>query len=128
LKIVAEDYLRREAGNLRTIEARRAVFGRHIFSRFGSRPIDSIKRSEILRLFDAVSEDSGPAAAVHVLAALRRLMNWHASRSDDFRSPIVRGMIRWGSKARQRVLSDHELRIVWCVAAEHQGPFDFMVQ
>ena len=32
--------------------------------------------------------------ADHVLAYLRRVMTWHASRSDDFRSPIVRGMAR----------------------------------
>ena len=32
--------------------------------------------------------------ADHVLAYLRRVMTWHAARSDDFRSPIVRGMAR----------------------------------
>ena len=37
-------------------------------------------------------------------------------------------MIRRGYRARQRILSDDELRTVWRVAAEHKGPFDFLVQ
>ena len=56
---------------------------------FGSRQIDGIKRSEITRLLDRVEDDNGPVMADHVLALLRKLMNWHASRGDDFRSPIV---------------------------------------
>ena len=39
-------------------------------------------------------------------------MNWHATRSDDFRSPIVRGMAR-PEQAKDRVLSDDEIRAVW---------------
>jgi integrase len=37
-------------------------------------------------------------------------MNWHQSRSDDFRSPIVRGMGRSkpSERVRDRVLSDDE--------------------
>jgi integrase len=44
-------------------------------------------------------------------------MNWHASRSDDFRSPIVKGMVRTkpSERARERVLTDDELRKIWAV-------------
>ena len=50
-----------------------------------------------------------------VLALLRRIMNWHATRDDDFESPIVRGMARRTAEQRERdrVLSDDELRAVW---------------
>jgi integrase len=42
-------------------------------------------------------------------------MNWHATRSDDFISPIVRGMARTSrsEQARERILSDEELRKIW---------------
>ncbi|MBV9264291.1 MAG: hypothetical protein JO324_08215 [Candidatus Eremiobacteraeota bacterium] len=56
-----------------------------------------------------------------VLAALSKLFNWHATRHDDFVSPIVRGMRRAGSpkeRARQRVLFDKELRVLWPVLEE----------
>jgi len=49
-------------------------------------------------------------------------MSWHAGRSDDFRSPIVRGMTRTSPKerARQRVLTDDELRAVWKAADDQR--------
>jgi hypothetical protein len=44
------------------------------------------------------------------------------SRTDDFNSPIVRGMAKTSTKerARKRILSDDELRKVW-KTAEHHG-------
>jgi len=50
-----------------------------------------------------------------VLAFLRRVFNWHAGRTDDFSSPIIRGMSRSNprERARQRILSDDELRAIW---------------
>jgi integrase len=57
-------------------------------------------------------------------------MTWHASRSDDFRSPIVRGMARTrpSQRRRQRVLSDDELRAVWRAAEASQSAFGYLVQ
>jgi len=42
-------------------------------------------------------------------------MNWHASRSDGFNSPIRPGMavLKPAERARERMLSDNELRVVW---------------
>ena len=57
-------------------------------------------------------------------------MNWHASRSDEFRSPIVRGMARTKGKdrARARILTDDEFRAVWKAADAMPGPFGAFVQ
>jgi integrase len=68
--------------------------------------------------------------ADHVLAYLRRVMTWHASRSDDFRSPIVRGMARTrpSQRRRQRVLSDDELKAVWLAAESSQSAFGYLIQ
>jgi integrase len=68
-------------------------------------------------------------AAQSALAIIRRIMNWYAARSDDFRSPIVRGMGRVNIKARARtrVLTDDEVRQIW-EAAEDAGPFGRAVQ
>jgi integrase len=46
-------------------------------------------------------------------------MNFHASRSDDFRSPIVRGMARGAEQARSRILTDDELRAIWKATGEY---------
>ena len=53
------------------------------------------------------------------LSFVRRVMNWHAGRSDDFRSPIVRDMAKTkpGQRRRQRILSDEDgIRAVWRAA------------
>lgn len=130
LRSIAEEYLRRESGRLRTIGERRACFERLVYPKLGARQIDTIKRSEINALLDRVEDENGASMADHILAYLRRLLNWHASRSDEFRSPIVRGMARTSSKdrARARILDDAELKAIWHAAEGATGPFGTFLQ
>ena len=102
------------SGTMRTAARRLRDLKRLVFPSLGERPITEIKRSEIVALLDQIQIGNGPVMADRVLAAIRAIMNWHSSRSDDFRSPIVRGMSRTKSKerARQRILSDEEIRKV----------------
>jgi hypothetical protein len=53
--------------------------------------------------------------ATQTLSIIRKIMNWHATRSDDFLSPVVRGMARTkpSERARERVLTDDEIRKIW---------------
>jgi hypothetical protein len=130
LKTVAEEHLQREAKRLRSIGERRRIFERYIFPDLGGRQIDSIKRSEIVRLLDRIEDRNGPSMADHVLSVLRRLMSWHATRSDDFRSPITRGMARTrpAERARERVLSDEELRLLWSATEGWASPYAYLVR
>jgi len=130
LKAVAEEFFRRDGKTLRSADESKADLERYVYNRLGSRAIDSIKRSEIVRLLDKVEDDHGAYAAQHALAIMRRVMNWWATRDDDFLSPMVRGMSRITTKqaARDRILDDEELRLVWRVANEHRGPYDFLMQ
>jgi Arm DNA-binding domain len=50
LKSIGQEYVTREAGRLRSIDQRRACLERLIYPRFGSNQIDSIRRSEIVKL------------------------------------------------------------------------------
>lgn len=70
-------------------------------------------------MLDGIEDANGPVAADAVLAFTRRVCNWRPSRSDDFRSPIVRGMarIKPQARARKRILTDDELRDVWTALA-----------
>jgi integrase len=128
VRAVAEAYLKREGKQLRTLVLRRSTFERLIFPKFGSRPIADIRRSEIVRLLDQIADDRGPMAAAHTFEALRRLMNWHAARSDDFRSPITRGMWTTQKQPRTRILSEGELRSIWNAADDMPGPFGLFIQ
>src|SRR5262249_29215479 len=68
---------------------------------------------------------SGATMADRTLAVVRKIMNWHAARSDEFRSPIVKGMARTkpGELARERVLTDDELRKIWAAGNGVFGSF-----
>src|SRR6266404_2035587 len=130
LKATAEEYFKREGDKLRSADHRLAAFERLIFPVLGARQIDSIKRSEIVRLLDKVQDENGRSAAHLALAHLSKVMNWHASRDDDFLSPIRRGMgrIKPSEHERERVLSDDELCAVWRAAESTRGPFGSFVQ
>ncbi len=130
LKAIVEEYLAQEGDRLRTVDDRKAVLNRLVLPVLGARQINNISRRDIVRLLDRIADENGAPMADHVLAYLRRVMTWHASRSDDFRSPIVRGMARTSPKQRrrQRVLSDDELRAVWRAAEASQNAFSYLVQ
>jgi integrase len=113
LKSICDEYMRRDGARLRTADWRQGVLDRHIYPTLGPRPIADLRRSEIVRLLDRIETDSGPAMADKTLGILRKVMNWYATRSDDFRSPIVRGMSRTRTGSRNRILTDEELRKVW---------------
>jgi integrase len=120
LKLIAEDYMKRDGKKLRSRHERDRVLNKYIYPKLGSHQIDEIRRKDVVELLDKIEDDGGPVMADHVLAVLRKIFNWHAARSDEFRSPLVKGMTRAApakDRARTRILSDAELR-AFCRAAE----------
>jgi len=130
LERISEAYFAREGKRLRTVADRERDLRRLVLPKLGGRPIDDIRRSEIVRMLDRIEDENGAVMADRTLAYLRRIMSWHASRSDDFRSPIVRGMARTkpAESARDRVLTDDELSAVWKAAGKMQNAFGSYVR
>jgi integrase len=124
---ICEEYLKREGVRLRSRGQLEGALRRVVYhpNPLGSRQIDDIRRSDIVRLLDKIEDERGPVAADFALSVVRKIMNWHARRSDDFRSPIVSGMARSNpnERKRERVLSDDELRAFWKASGETTGPF-----
>jgi integrase len=114
---IAEEFLGRDGGRLRSVDWIRTTLTRLVLPDLGPRPITSIRRTDVVRLLDRIEDQSGPVMANRTLAMIRRVMNWYATRADDFRTPIVRGMAR-AEVARDRVLSDDELRAIWRASGE----------
>jgi integrase len=128
---VAENWLKRhvEAKGLRTGGNIRRMLGLYVLPRWGEREFLSIRRGDVATLLDMVEDRSGARTADKVLVVVRSLMNWHASRSDDYTPPIARGMRRQNSSetARARILTDDELRAIW-TAAESAGTYGRMIR
>ena len=125
---IAFGYLTRVAKDHRSKRETEATLKRLVFPAFGLRPIDSITRGDIVRLLDKIEDDNGPVMANQVLGNVSRVFDWHATRSDTFRSPIVKGMGRAGPQARSRILADNELRAVWAATAAYDHPFGPMLR
>jgi integrase len=130
LQSICEEYLRRDGKRLRSRGQIEQTLKRLVYPRLGKRQIDTILRSEIVKLLDKIEDAHGAGMATNTLAHIRKIMNWHASRSDDFRTPIVRGMARTKPKerARKRILTDDELKAVWKAAEAATGPFGYLVR
>jgi integrase len=127
---ICESYMAMEAKKLRTAGQRRSILNRLIYPALGAMPIATVKRSDIVRLLDKIEAGAGPRMADVTLAVLRRIFHWHETRTDDWRSPVIRGM---GSRQntvehrRTRILSDDEIRAVWAATADGQ-PFSALIR
>jgi integrase len=130
LKGICEEYIKGDGKALRSVGWREKVLKRLLYPELGAKQIGDIKRSDIVQFLDKIEDENGATMADRTLAVLRKVMNWHASRSDDFRSPIVRGMdrVRQKERARERTLTDDELRAVWRAAEASKGPFGRLVR
>jgi integrase len=128
---ICEEYLQAPSTKkLRTTNQRISILRRLVYPTLGEMPIRTVKRSDIARLLDKVETHSGARMADVTLAVLRRIFHWHETRTDNFVSPIIRGM---GSRQntvahrRTRILSDAEIAKLWA-ATEDGQPFSALIR
>jgi integrase len=110
-----DDFLARYARpNLRSADQIARSFA-DVRSRLGSRSIYDVTRRDIVELLDVIEDRGAPVMADRTLAHLRKAFRWWASRDENISPPLVAGMSRTKPKdrARDRVLSDQEIRDVW---------------
>ena len=118
-----------EAKGLRSKKQIERALETHILPAWSGRGFMSIKRADVTKLLDQVEDGAGPVAADFVLSTVRNICNWYATRHDDYASPIVKGMRRSkpSERARDRILSDDEIRTVW-KQAESNGTFGAFIR
>jgi integrase len=99
------------------------VFNRHILPEFGDRAADGITRAEITRFIDEIARKS-PVMARNVLAYFSSFYGWALSRLDKLEFNPCRDAGRPPApKARDRVLSEREVGMLWHVLEEEGAPF-----
>jgi integrase len=128
---VAEQWLARHVrvNGLRSEKEITRLLRVHVFPAWKDRAFLAIRRSDVAELLDRVQDRHGARQADYVLNIVRSIMNWFATRHDDYTPPIVRGMKRQSAKAqaRARILSDDEISLIW-KQAEANGTFGGIVQ
>lgn len=98
------------------------------FSPLFSRPIDQIKRADVVRVLDTIIAGGAPTRANRALAAIKKLMNWCIDRGMIETSPVAHLKPPTKETARERVLSDAELKTCWRMAELEGFPFAQCVQ
>jgi integrase len=130
-KAVSDQWLKRhvEKKALRSADAIRGHLTNHILPAWSGREFTTIRRVDVAKLLDQIEDSSGPVAADAVLNTIGNISRWYATRHEGYASPVVKGMRRSNPKerARDRILSDEELRAVW-KQAEANGAFGTFIR
>jgi integrase len=123
---VAADYLERHV----RVNNRQSTFAeakrdleRNIPVKWRNRPIASITRRDVIDLIDGLIERGALVQANRTLARLRALFNWAIGKDRIAVSPAARMSLPTQERARDRVLSDDELRWFWQACDEIGWPF-----
>jgi integrase len=128
---VAESWLTRHVvkNGLRSQREITRLLVSHLYPAWKERDFLCIRRSDVTLLLDRVEDNHSARQADYVLSVVRSVMNWYATRNDDYVPPIVRGMRRQSptAQARARTLDDDEIRLIWH-AAEGAGKFGAIVR
>jgi integrase len=115
-------YVRNKERPLRSADQIQSAFDRLVKPRIGKLGVYELRRSHVAEMLDKVEDEAGPIQADRVRAYLRKALSWYSERDDDFNlnAAFVRVGARANSKerARTRVLSDDELRVVWPLLSE----------
>jgi integrase len=132
---ILDDYVARYVRNkdrpLRSAAHIESAFSRLVKPRLGKVGIYELRRSQIAEILDWIEDQAGPVMADRTRAYLRKALSWYAERDDQFNltAAFVRVEPRANPKdrARTRVLSDEEIRMIWPLLAE-AGTFGALVK
>jgi integrase len=129
LAAVAAEYVKRHGRTLRprTLAETKRVLSVEVLPTLGNRPIQEIRRRDLLALHDKIVDRGHDAAANKVISVLKSLLSWAVTRDHIEHSPAV-GIRIAKNAPRSRVLDDAELRAVWEAALRMGWPFGPFIQ
>jgi len=81
--------------------------------------LSEITRQDIMRDVSALS--AKPSIEQHAFVAIRTMMNWCVRHGLLHASPVP--PLRYSTKSRSRILTDHELNVVWERAGQVGYPY-----
>ena len=121
---VVKEWLERDIKKrTRTAKETERYCNKEILPKWRDRLITDIRRSDVLRLLDAIVDRGHGIAANRTLNVLRRLFNWCMQRGLVEASPVAGLKPPCAERSRDRVLTDGELIEVWNAAGAMEYPF-----
>jgi len=94
-----------------------------VFPKWGERPIASITRQEVTALLDGIANRGSPVQANRTLARLKTLFKWVLDEELIPADPTARVRKVVKETARDRTLTDDEIRLFWAGCDKLGWPF-----
>ena len=131
LRTVAADFIEKhakiKAGALWAAETER-LLKVEILPKLGDKKLGALRKAEVHAVLDDIVSRGSPTTANRSLAVLRKLGNWAIERGIIDASPFAGLKPPAPENARDRVLSDDEIRLVWAAFETTGWPFGSIAQ
>lgn len=127
-EVVLEEWLTRDQSKNRSIRTVRNAMTMHALPALRGKPIDAIRKADVLRLIDKIVDSGSPVQANRVLAYLRRFFNWCIERDLIADNPVAGIKPPAKEISRERVLSLDELQKVLAAAKRVGYPWGPIVE
>jgi integrase len=120
---VVAEFTARHLCQLRSAKEVERLLQKNVVPVWQGRRIQSITRRDVIELMDALTDRGLTAGANTIFAATRKLFNWAIERDIIEVSPCSGLRLPATVEARDRVLTDEELRLFWSAANKLGYPF-----
>lgn len=117
MSVIVEEWLRRDQADNRSCAEVERVMRHDVLPVWGNRPIDEIRKRDIIELIDGIADRGAKIMANRTLAHVKRLFRWATSRDIIESDPAAHVEKPAAETRRDRVLSDQELIVLWRASA-----------
>jgi integrase len=125
---VARRFIAEHVAGKRTAQDIAALIEAKLVSHWGTRPIIGISKRDVIDRIEDIKRTSGNEAARQALAYARVLFGWAMERDIIAASPCPvmskRSTLLAPKTMRQRVLTDHEIKLIWRATEANLYPAD----
>lgn len=116
-------FLKRHASHNRRADDVAAMFRREVQEKWGAREIQTVTKRDVIALLDGVIDRGSPITANRLRAHLNTLFNWAKGRDILQVNPLDGIKPPAPETARERVLSQEEIRLFWAACETLGYPF-----
>lgn len=121
---LAETFINRYAKpRNRSWKEKERQFKAEINPKWGKRKAGDISKRDVLDLLDAIIDRGSPVTANRVLATLKTFFGWLVDRDVLKASPCATVKKPTPEEARERVLTEAELKLFWRATGKFEYPF-----
>jgi integrase len=120
-------FLAKHVAKNRTAATTESIFNRLVLPAWRGRAVRDIRRRDVIDLVEQIADERGGVMANRTLSALSKFYRWLVGRDVLETSPVAGVERPYKEVARDRTLTDAELRKLW-LACDGDGPFGAAVQ